>query len=265
MCSQSVANAQNLKLKEFNYGQSVRLGLKIIESKKPKESEVMTGEKIKTALSGSTGRMGTALRELIEKSKDFEIRATANRKTDSQAWNPREVEGVIDFSLPPLFSKTLSWCVAHKKPLVSGTTGLSTEQKKDLKSASVLIPAFYEENMSWGIWFIKTCLSHLSGGGLKISLEDIHHKDKKDKPSGTALSLQKAFPPSMQKEIKTVSVRKGKEFGTHKLILRGEEEVVTLQHSALSRRVFAIGALKAFKWLSSKPPGLYSLKDIYEP
>ena len=239
--------------------------LKIIESKKLKESKVMAGEKIKTALSGSTGRMGTTLRELIEKSEDFEIGATANRKADSSAWNPREVEGVIDFSLPPLFSKTLSWCVTHKKPFVSGTTGLSTEQKKDLKSASLLIPAFYEENMSWGIWFIKTCLAHLTGKGLKISLEDIHHKDKKDKPSGTALSLQKALPPSMQKGIKIVSVRKGKEFGIHKLILQGEDEEVTLQHSALSRRVFATGALKALKWLSSRPPGLYSLKDIYGP
>ena len=97
----------------------------------------------------------------------------------------------------------------------------------------------------------------------RLLLEDIHHKNKKDKPSGTALKLQRSFPPFAQKILKIKSVRTGEEFGTHRICFKTAEEEVLLEHKALSRKLFAGGALKALKWLVKKPPGLYCFDDLY--
>ena len=219
---------------------------------------------MKVALSGSTGRMGKALRELIENTKGFQVTAEAHRTCPPSSWDSKNLEGVIDFSLPPLFSKTLSWCVIHKKPLVSGTTGLTAKQKKQLEQAAQKIPICYATNMSWGIWLVKNWVKILSPpSSFQILLEDIHHKNKKDRPSGTALSLKSSFSPSLKRKVKVISERRGREFGTHRIILRGEEEEILLQHKAFNRQVFAKGALRALKWLKGRPPGFYSMDDIY--
>ena len=219
---------------------------------------------MKVALSGSTGRMGKALRELIENTKGFQFTAEAHRKCPPSSWDPKSLDGVIDFSLPPLFSETLSWCVIHKKPLVSGTTGLTAKQKKQLEQAAQKIPICYATNMSWGVWLVKNWVKTLSPpSAFQILLEDIHHKNKKDRPSGTALSLKSSFSPSLKRKVKVTSERRGREFGTHRIILKGEEEEVLLQHKAFNRQVFARGALRALKWLKDHPPGLYSMDDIY--
>ena len=110
---------------------------------------------MKIALSGSTGRMGQALQELIKNTKGCQITEEAHGGCSPSSWNPKNLEGVIDFSLPPLFSETLSWCVTYKKPLVSGTTGLTAKQKKKLEQAAQKIPICYATNMSWGVWLVK--------------------------------------------------------------------------------------------------------------
>ena len=217
------------------------------------------------ALSGSTGRMGRALRELIESARGFQITEEAHRKCSPSSWDPKRLDGVIDFSLPPLFSETLSWCVIHRKPLVSGTTGLTAKQKKCLQQAAQKIPICYAANMSWGIWLIKNWVKTLSPpSSFQILLEDIHHKNKKDQPSGTALSLKASFSPSLRRKVQVTSERRGREFGVHRIILRGDEEEILIQHRAFNRQVFARGALRALKWLKGRPPKLYSLEDIYE-
>ena len=219
---------------------------------------------MKVALSGSTGRMGRALRELIENTRGFQITAEAHGNCLPSSWEPKNLDGVIDFSLPPLFSETLAWCAAHKKPLVSGTTGLTAKQKKTLQQSARKIPICYATNMSWGIWLVKNWVKTLSPpSSFQILLEDIHHKNKKDQPSGTALSLKASFPPSLKKKVEVTSERRGREFGTHRIILRGEEEEILLQHKAFNRQVFAKGALRALKWLNGRPPKLYSMDDIY--
>ena len=219
---------------------------------------------MKTALSGSAGRMGKTLQELIESAKGFQVTEQAHRGRPPKLWNPKNIDGVIDFSLPPLFSKTLSWCVANKKPLVSGTTGLTARHKKSLQTAGQIIPVFYAENMSWGIWLLKNRIKNLTlPPSFQIVLEDIHHKNKKDRPSGTALRLKAGLPSSLKRKVKVISERRGREFGTHRLLLKGTNEEILLQHRAFNRRVFADGALKALKWLKSRPPGLYSVEDIY--
>ncbi len=208
--------------------------------------------------------MGKAVQDLVrKKNSGFMLKATAPPLQAFNKWEEEIINGVIDFSSPVLFGGALKWCLSNKKPFVSGTTALSSVQKRQMKSASKKIPIFYEENMSWGIWQIKNWIKSVSGPIDNILLEDIHHKNKKDKPSGTALKLQKNFPVSMGKRLKIKSVRKGKEFGTHRILFKSPEEVVLLEHKALSRHLFAGGALQALKWLVKKPPGFYSFEHIY--
>ena len=219
------------------------------------------------ALSGATGKMGRTVRDLCRTNPALKIRVQAITPPvgNLSHWPARALSGVIDFSAPSLFDKTLQWCVKNNKPLVSGTTGLSPSQKRKLKAAGKKIPLFYEENMSWGIWQMRKWIKtfHPPGEELELSLEDIHHRFKKDAPSGTALKLKAAFPPPVQKKLKLTSHRKGREFGTHRLVLAGFEEVIKIEHQALNRKLFARGALTALRWLTRRPPGFYTLDDIY--
>ena len=238
----------------------------------------MKNQTIKIALSGASGRMGQAVKALIKKRNSGwalvsafpvssvlgeeelgakEIRSYLNH------WEPKKIQGVIDFSSPVLFREVLKWCVKNQKPFVSGTTGLSVSEKLALKRASQKIPVFYEQNMSWGIYQIKKWLESLSKTSYEITLTDIHHKHKKDRPSGTALKLKKHFPSWAEKSLKIKSLRKGDVFGTHNIVFKGKEECVSLEHRALSRKLFAGGALRALKWLILKPPGFYSFDHLY--
>ena len=157
---------------------------------------------IRVALSGDRGRMGKSLQKLIKKSKKFTLAAGANKDISPLMWKDSLIDGVIDFSLPELFIQSLKWSVEHKKPFVSGTTGLSPSQKKALKRASQSIPVFYGENMSGGIFLLSQWLQDLFYRDVEIFIEDVHHKDKKDKPSGTALRLAGSLSPFLKKHLK---------------------------------------------------------------
>ena len=216
------------------------------------------GRKLRAAVSGM-GRMGKAVRRLMQKSAAMEMADFASRRRHPEMWAPEEIDGVIDFSLPPLFSKTLGWCLKSKKPFVSGTTGLSLAQRRRMRAASKQIPVFYAENMSRGIFLLSGWMNSLPRGGERILIEDIHHSGKKDMPSGTALRLKAGFPAPLQKNIQIKSLRRGREFGTHRILLETPEEVLTLEHKALSRDVFAKGALLALLFICRrKSAGFYS-------
>ena len=218
--------------------------------------------KIKTALSG-TGRMGASLKKLIKKSAYFEQAQTARRESDFLKWDSKNIDGLIDFSAPELFSKALLWAVTYKKAFVSGTTALSPSQKQALKKASKKIPVFYSENMSEGIFLFSQWVQHLFNPSAQFLLEDWHHKDKKDKPSGTALRLKNHFPNFLKAQLKIKSYRKGKEFGMHRLKVQSKEEILTIEHKALNREVFSKGALQALKLIIKKKQGFYQVQDLY--
>ncbi len=223
-----------------------------------------TNKKINIGLSGASGRMGKAIKELVcKKNSGFSLLEEVPPLSGFEEWDKRKIQGVIDFSSPVLFDLALRWCLLNDRPLVSGTTALNDKQKKNLKRAGRKIPVFYEENMSWGIWQIKQWIRTVSLQNYDLLLEDIHHKDKKDKPSGTALKLKKQFPVFARKKLKIMSFRKGREFGTHRIIFKGPQEQVLLEHRALSRQLFAAGALKALRWLIKQPPGVYSFEDMW--
>ncbi len=223
-------------------------------------------------LSGASGRMGQVVKKATNiKNSEFVICKTwpvikkkSSTSPHADSLDVDQLDGVIDFSAPPLFEQTIRWCLKQQKPFVSGTTALNDTQKKLLKKASQKIPIFYEENMSWGIWQIKKWITNLHRQhNMLIQLEDIHHKDKKDKPSGTALKLLRSFTSPIQKQIKIKSIRKGKEFGTHRISFKTKQEVVVLEHRAIDRILFAKGALRALKWLVLQPKGFYGWDDFY--
>ena len=218
---------------------------------------------IQIALSGDRGRMGKSLRRLIKKSVFMQVTEGANRDNSPKNWKASQIDGVIDFSLPDLFAQSLSWSVQNKKPFVSGTTGLSLSQKRALKKAGKTIPVFYGENMSGGIFLLTKWLKSLFNEELAILIEDIHHKDKKDKPSGTALRLEKSLPFFLKEKIKMKSLRKSKEFGTHRILIKSSEEVLVLEHRALNRELFAKGALQALFFILKKKKGFYEPFHLY--
>lgn len=220
-------------------------------------------KQIRVALSGDRGRMGKSLKKLIKNNSKFKIKAVANRSAPVQDWNPKNIDVVVDFSLPSLWVQTLKWCETYQKPLVSGTTGLSPNQQAQIKKISQKIPIFYAENMSWGCFLMSQWLSQITPQKGTLLLEDIHHKNKKDRPSGTALRLKKSLPKSVQKKVKIKSIRKGAHFGIHRLTLTTKDEKISVEHEAFHREVFAQGALHAAQFLIHKKKGLYSVQDIY--
>ena len=176
---------------------------------------------MKVALSGSTGKMGRAIEALIKNSSSgLEISARCHSQLSPWSWEPETIQAVVDFSLPPLLKETALWCEKYNKPLVSGTTGLNEEAFEELKRISHKIPVFYGENMSWGVWQMGQWIASLKGALPEAVLKDIHHKNKKDSPSGTALRLKKLFPDFLKEKVKIVSVREGTHFGTHRLKLK---------------------------------------------
>jgi 4-hydroxy-tetrahydrodipicolinate reductase len=168
------------------------------------------------------------------------------------------------FSLPEFFDECLSYAVKNKIAFVSGTTGLTTAQKAKLKKASNSIPVLWSSNMSLGICVLNKMLQTLSAlNEYDFYIEETHHSLKKDAPSGTALTLQHNLEKAIAKKTKDVfSLRGGGVFGQHRIVVLGKEEVLTLQHDALNRTVFARGALVCAKWISKKKKGFYSIEDV---
>jgi len=195
-----------------------------------------------------------------------------------------EVDVILDFSNPSALSGLLSLGLSKNIPLVLCATGYSPEQISDIKKASEQIPVFRSGNMSLGINLLADLIQRacvVLGEDFDIEIVERHHKRKVDAPSGTALMLAdaaaSALPydpeyvyeresrrePRSSKEIGISAVRGGTIVGVHDVIFAGLDEVIELRHTAASRSVFAVGALKAIKFIISKSPGLYSMKDVF--
>ena len=214
-------------------------------------------------LSGASGRMGQSITDLVSSEKHFQISAQYNSRSSLEKWDPSSISAVIDFSLPHVLSSVLEWCQHNKKPLVSGTTGLSLEEQKKIKQASSVIPILWAPNTSLGIACLNEWLKTLPQTlkNWNIQIEETHHQFKKDKPSGTALFLQQTLKNEDVETPEPISIRKGDVKGIHEVSLTSPEEVLSIKHTALDRKVFARGALKAVEWIIHQKPGLYSMKD----
>ena len=220
---------------------------------------------LKIALVGSGGRMG---REILALAQD-EFAIAAAIETNAQ-WAKKDasaVDVVVDFSSPEGLSQAVEWAMNAKKPLVSGTTGLSAGDLAKLKKAAAKIPILYSANMSLGIAALSAMLVYLKPlASWDFQIVEAHHNQKKDKPSGTALLLQESLVAAVGRKLPSpLAVRGGGIAGSHEILAMGEDETLTLQHTAFNRKVFARGALNAARWLfDKKQPGFYELSDLYK-
>lgn len=183
-------------------------------------------------------------------------------------WDSEKGLGVdiwIDFSSPEALKDTLKRAAANKKPVVCGTTGFGRKEKKLLAKYSHEIPILWSSNMSLGVAVLNEAIKVLSAiSHFDFQIEEIHHSKKKDKPSGTAITLQENLEKAVGKKLpEALAIRGGGVFGVHKVYSMSDEEVLTFEHSALNRTVFARGAVRAAEWLiKQRKPGLYAMSDV---
>ncbi len=214
---------------------------------------------LKIALVGSRGRMGSEIQKLVP------VTAKIDTPKDWKKISARDVDVVVDFSSAEGLKEALTWCVTHKKPLVSGSTGQI--DRKALISAAKKIPVLYSGNMSLGIAVFNAMIKTLAAiKDWDFQIEEAHHNQKKDKPSGTALLLQKTLEEVIRRDLEPPqAIRGGGIPGIHTLWAMGPEETLTVTHTAFNRTVFARGALRAALWLfDKKEAGLYDLSDLYQ-
>lgn len=190
---------------------------------------------------------------------------SAPRIQDVEADVLEDVSVWIDFTSGEGLAELLKATVKTGAPIVSGSTGLSKAQFGLLKAASKKRKIFWASNMSPGLWAFRQAMKGLSSvSNFDFSIEEIHHTQKKDKPSGTAKTLHADLEKISGKKIDTpISLRLGGVFGVHTLLAASSNEMITMQHQALNRTVFAEGALLASDWLVGQKPGLYSMDDLF--
>ncbi len=231
---------------------------------------------IRVALSGASGRMGREIALLAKQKGEFTICAGLDQKisvgefetyTRLVSLEQRKPDVVIDFSSPAGTMEIVDWCVKKKKAIVIGTTGFKLKNFNLIEKASKKIPIFMSPNMSLGVNAMREAMQAFlkAYGSCEIEIEEIHHKDKKDKPSGTAIFLKDAVEEvkkSNQKVSSPVSLRGGEVYGIHKVYFFGGGEWVSFEHHAQGRALFAEGALAASRWILKQKAGLYSMKDL---
>lgn len=248
---------------------------------------------LKIALSGCNGRMGRAITDICSKKKNIKIVAgfdiAPNKLSDFPVYSdPFEFGGacdvIIDFSNISSTEQLLKYCIKTKTPVVICTTGHSDEQLKLIYEASNSVPIFRSGNMSLGINLMMDLLrkcAKVLGNDFDVEIIEKHHNQKLDAPSGTAIMLADAVSESLpyhpdyvydrhhslekrdKKEIGIHTVRGGTIVGEHEVLFAGRDEMIEIRHSALSREVFATGAINAAIFLSScTKPGLYNMTDV---
>lgn len=247
---------------------------------------------VKILLNGCCGKMGQII---VESSKGFPnieivagIDKYPNDKNDFKIFNNvNEVnidyDVLIDFSRPEALKDLLNLSITKNKPIILCSTGYNEDDLKLISEKSNIIPIFKSANMSLGINLINSLLKKIVPilyGNYDIEIIEKHHNQKIDSPSGTALLLADTIKDSLSNEIKYIygregiakrekneigihAVRGGSIVGDHDIIFAGSGEIIELSHKALSREVFAVGALKAAEFMSHIIlPGLYNMEDV---
>lgn len=247
----------------------------------------------KILLSGANGKMGNVIRGIVSERDDCEIVAGVDINTLSTDFpvysNIKDVKEtadvIVDFSNPAALQSLIDYSKENGTPLVIATTGYSEEQKNAIKEASQFSPIFFTYNMSIGINLLvnlaKKAVSVL-GDDFDVEIVEKHHNQKIDAPSGTALMLADAIAEEKENkvnyefnrhskrekrpkdEIGLHSIRGGTIVGEHDVMFCGKDEIITLSHSARSKEIFAVGAIKAALYMSGKPAGMYDMSNIVE-
>ena len=252
---------------------------------------------LKILMSGCCGRMGRAINKMVSEIDDATIVAGVDVSDNKEGLdfpvfkNIYDFDGdfdcIIDFSNVSVVCDVLNYAVAKKKPAVICTTGLGDKELSALNEASKVVPVFKSANMSLGMnVLIAVCkkVSDLLYPGYDIEIVEAHHNKKLDAPSGTAMMIADAIKDEIKKntdtdmnyvyerqsvrqkrdecEIGISSIRGGNIVGEHDVMFIGDEEILTISHSAQTREVFAKGAVVAARFVADKPCGLYSMSDL---
>jgi len=176
----------------------------------------------------------------------------------------QKADVVIDFSLAEATIALLPEVVKYRKAIVIGTTGFSPEQEAHIAQAAKDIPIVVSFNMSLGVnVFFKVAQSVAKAlPTYAVHIQETHHTQKKDAPSGTALQVGRLIEKVSKQKVTYESFRKGEVVGDHRIIFKGPSDQFELFHHAESRDIFASGALQAAIWVADKKPGLYSMQDV---
>lgn len=248
---------------------------------------------INVIISGCNGKMGHVVAQLCQQDENISVAAGFDVTpsdalgfpvfTDPMAFSG-PVDCVIDFSHPSALPGLLGFCKKSRCGLVLATTGYSAAQEEEVRRASEEIRIFRSANMSLGINVLLALVrqaARVLGDGFDLEIVEKHHNRKLDAPSGTALMIAEAASsalpcepeyvydrherraPRGKREIGISAVRGGTIVGEHEVIFAGTDEVLEIKHTAYSREVFAAGAVKAAKYLSSlAAPGLYNMEHL---
>ena len=253
-------------------------------------------KKINVTVTGALGRMGKILTKRISKNKNLKLFSLTDlksgkiingikiQKNNLGAFKRTDV--IIDFSRPKSSLEVLNYAKKLKKKVVIGTTGFTKKQEKLIKSYSRKIAIFKSGNMSLGINLIEYIVNILSKkipNDYYIGINDDHHKNKIDYPSGTALMLANAVSKGKNKNLESIKgkiflnkkgnlqknkinffiKRKGNTIGRHSVLFNNKIENIELKHTAFSRELFADGALNAAIWICKKNKGLFNMQDMF--
>ncbi len=243
-------------------------------------------------LSGCNGKMGQVISRLVAEREDVAVAFGVDINTEEKCGYkvygsfqdaPDEGDVIIDFSHPACFDGIVSYCKKTGKPLVMATTGLSGEQRSQLDTLSKECGVFFSANMSLGVNLLVSLVkkaASLLEDSFDIEIIEKHHNQKIDAPSGTALMIADEIADSLanapeyvydrhsvrkkrsKNEIGIHAVRGGTIVGEHDVIFAGNDEIIEINHKAMSKEIFAVGSIKAAKFMCGKTSGMYSMKDI---
>ena len=253
-------------------------------------------KKINLAITGCLGRMGQQIIKSAKNDNKFKITSLTealriNKKIHGVKIQKNEkntfknVDLIIDFTIPKCTLEVLKIASKLRKRIVIGTTGFSKKEEFLIKKYSKIIPILKAGNMSIGVnllMYLTEIASSSLDKNFLSKIYEVHHKYKKDYPSGTALMLGKGIADGKKKnfynllgnkylnkksfpysnKINFNSIRKGEIIGEHEVKFSNGKEIITLNHEAFDRTLYSEGALTAAKWLINKKPGLYSMRDL---
>jgi 4-hydroxy-tetrahydrodipicolinate reductase len=239
---------------------------------------------IKIIINGYKGRMGQALGACVPQHRGLELAAKIDAGDDLAAVIGQG-DVVIDFSSHAATVAVATLCAQHKKALVIGTTGQSDTETFEIRKLAKEIPMVWASNFSTGVntlfWLTRKA-AEILGPDFDLEVVEMHHRLKKDAPSGTAKSLAEILAAvrklhlneaarhgragivgeRTQGEIGVHSIRGGDVVGDHTVIFANTGERVELTHKASSRDTFANGALRAAAWVVKQKPGIYDMQDV---
>ena len=240
---------------------------------------------MKVAILGAAGRMGHMLCDLVDKSEELELVAKCDIREEYPRTWPAETEAVIDFTFHEAVPEHIAKAAEDGVVYVLGTTGLTADEQKTVAAAAKKIPVVQSGNFSLGVNLLLGLVrkaAEILGVDYDCEVVEMHHRHKKDAPSGTALMLARAAADGRGQDFDDVAVfgrdgmvgerpmgeiavhalRGGSVIGDHTVMFAGDVERVELVHKAQSREAFAAGALRAALWAADKKPGLYNMRDV---